>query len=69
MAARVPKADGSSETVKSPGQLVVTAYSSVPDVRIKVKTEIEGLDNMGHGVHKTDISHGSRVALADHVSE
>merc|ERR1719274_419751 len=36
MAARVPLENGSSETAKSPGQLVITAYAPVPDVRVKV---------------------------------
>lgn len=37
MAARVPLANGDAETVKSPGQLVITAYAPVPDVRVKVR--------------------------------
>eukprot|EP00403_Amphidinium_massartii_P040668 CAMPEP_0178433096 /NCGR_PEP_ID=MMETSP0689_2-20121128/32728_1 /TAXON_ID=160604 /ORGANISM="Amphidinium massartii, Strain CS-259" /LENGTH=1332 /DNA_ID=CAMNT_0020055111 /DNA_START=36 /DNA_END=4034 /DNA_ORIENTATION=- len=41
MAARVPKTDGTSETVKSPGQLVITAYSSVPDVTVKVTPDLK----------------------------
>mmetsp|Transcript_48791 Transcript_48791/g.89988 ORF Transcript_48791/g.89988 Transcript_48791/m.89988 type:complete len:1328 (+) Transcript_48791:58-4041(+) len=41
MAARVPQSDGKSETVKSPGQLVITAYSSVPDVRVKVTPDLK----------------------------
>lgn len=41
MAARVPKADGGHETAKSPGQLVITAYAPVPDVRIKVTPDLK----------------------------
>merc|ERR1719311_1648944 len=41
MAARVPLADGKSETAKSPGQLVITAYAPVPDVRIKVTPDLK----------------------------
>jgi phosphoribosylformylglycinamidine synthase len=41
MAARVPLASGGSETAKSPGQLVITAYAPVPDVRIKVTPDLK----------------------------
>jgi len=41
MAARVPKADGGGETAKSPGQLVMTAYAPVPDVRLKVTPDLK----------------------------
>merc|ERR1712050_175573 len=41
MAARVPLAAGGSETAKSPGQLVITAYAPVPDVRIKVTPDLK----------------------------
>jgi phosphoribosylformylglycinamidine synthase len=41
MAARVPLADGRSETAKSPGQLVMTMYAPVPDVRIKVTPDLK----------------------------
>jgi len=41
MAARVPLADGKAETVKSPGQLVVTAYAPVPDVRVKATPDLK----------------------------
>jgi phosphoribosylformylglycinamidine synthase len=41
MAARVPSSDGSAETVKSPGQLVITAYAPVPDIRIKVTPDLK----------------------------
>eukprot|EP00929_Paragymnodinium_shiwhaense_P025741 TRINITY_DN15505_c0_g1_i1.p1 TRINITY_DN15505_c0_g1~~TRINITY_DN15505_c0_g1_i1.p1 ORF type:complete len:1364 (-),score=425.91 TRINITY_DN15505_c0_g1_i1:547-4638(-) len=41
MAARVPREDGSTETVKSPGQMVVTAYAPVPDVRVKVTPDLK----------------------------
>merc|ERR1719262_1431231 len=41
MAARVPLADGKSETAKSPGQLVITNYAPVPDVRIKVTPDLK----------------------------
>lgn len=40
MAARVPKAEG-SETAKSPGQLVITAYAPVNDVRVKVTPDLK----------------------------
>eukprot|EP00425_Heterocapsa_triquetra_P025231 CAMPEP_0195095380 /NCGR_PEP_ID=MMETSP0448-20130528/46814_1 /TAXON_ID=66468 /ORGANISM="Heterocapsa triquestra, Strain CCMP 448" /LENGTH=644 /DNA_ID=CAMNT_0040129579 /DNA_START=1 /DNA_END=1932 /DNA_ORIENTATION=- len=40
MAARVPS-NGGSETVKSPGQLVITAYAPVPDVRVKVTPDLK----------------------------
>merc|ERR1719162_20668 len=41
MAARVPLAGGKSETAKSPGQLVMTVYSSVPDVNVKVTPDLK----------------------------
>ena len=41
MAARVPLADGGAETVKRPGQLVITAYAPVPDVRVKVTPDLK----------------------------
>lgn len=41
MAARVPTASGGSETAKSPGQLVITAYAPVPDVRLKVTPDLK----------------------------
>merc|ERR1719327_1877782 len=41
MAARVPLEDGKSETAKSPGQLVVTAYAPVPDVTVKVTPDLK----------------------------
>merc|ERR1719291_924929 len=41
MAARVPLPDGKSETAKSPGQLVITAYAPVPDVRVKVTPDLK----------------------------
>jgi len=41
MAARVPCEGGASETAKSPGQLVITAYAPVPDVRIKVTPDLK----------------------------
>merc|ERR1711998_680280 len=41
MAARVPRTDGGSETAKSPGQLVITAYAPVPDVRIKATPDLK----------------------------
>jgi len=41
MAARVPLKDGSKETAKSPGQLVMTVYAPVPDVRIKVTPDLK----------------------------
>eukprot|EP00747_Dinoflagellata_sp_TGD_P161010 gnl/TRDRNA2_/TRDRNA2_178041_c0_seq2.p1 gnl/TRDRNA2_/TRDRNA2_178041_c0~~gnl/TRDRNA2_/TRDRNA2_178041_c0_seq2.p1 ORF type:complete len:689 (-),score=154.85 gnl/TRDRNA2_/TRDRNA2_178041_c0_seq2:333-2147(-) len=47
MAARVPLADGKAETAKSPGQLVITTYAPVPDVRIKVTPDLK---TRGEGV-------------------
>jgi len=41
MAARVPLAKGGAETAKSPGQIVITAYAPVPDVRIKVTPDLK----------------------------
>merc|ERR1719440_1451215 len=41
MAARVKKADGQTETAKSPGQLVATVYGPVPDVRVKVTPDLK----------------------------
>jgi len=41
MAARVPLPDGKAETAKSPGQLVITSYAPVPDVRIKVTPDLK----------------------------
>lgn len=41
MAARVPSPNGQGETAKSPGQLVMTAYAPVPDVRIKVTPDLK----------------------------
>jgi len=41
MAARVPLAEGKSETAKSPGQLVITAYAPVLDVRVKVTPDFK----------------------------
>jgi len=41
MAARVPLPGGGAETAKSPGQLVITAYAPVPDVRIKVTPDLK----------------------------
>jgi len=41
MAARVPLEGGKTETVKSPGQMVLTAYAPVPDVRVKVTPDLK----------------------------
>jgi len=41
MAARVPLPGGAAETAKSPGQLVISAYAPVPDVRIKVTPDLK----------------------------
>lgn len=41
MAARVPLGGGKAETVKSPGQFVLTVYAPVPDVRIKVTPDLK----------------------------
>merc|ERR1719171_513424 len=41
MAARVPAKAGPPETVKSPGEMVITAYAQVPDVRIKVTPDLK----------------------------
>lgn len=41
MAARVPLENSKTETAKSPGQLVITAYAPVPDVRIKVTPDLK----------------------------
>jgi len=41
MAARVPLGDGKNETAKSPGQLVMTVYAPVPDVRVKVTPDLK----------------------------
>merc|ERR1719247_1692196 len=42
MAARVPLSEpGKGETAKSPGQLVITMYAPVPDVRIKVTPDLK----------------------------
>merc|ERR1719171_797331 len=41
MAARVPLPGGKSETVKSPGQMQITAYAPVPDVNIKVTPDLK----------------------------
>jgi phosphoribosylformylglycinamidine synthase len=63
MAARVPlkKAvspqGGHSETVKSPGEMVITAYAPVPDVRIKVTPDLK---TAGDGVLLfIDLGHGT----------
>jgi phosphoribosylformylglycinamidine synthase len=45
MAARVPLPNGNSETAKSPGQLVITAYAPVPDVRVKVTPDLKSRGN------------------------
>merc|ERR1719436_1723040 len=41
MAARVPLPGGKAETAKSPGQLVITAYAPVPDVRVKATPDLK----------------------------
>jgi phosphoribosylformylglycinamidine synthase len=41
MAARVPLGDGKSETAKSPGQIVMTVYAPVQDVRVKVTPDLK----------------------------
>lgn len=41
MAARVPLDGAKAETVKSPGQLVITVYAPVPDVRVKVTPDLK----------------------------
>jgi len=41
MAARVPLPGGGAETAKSPGQLVVSLYAPVPDVRVKVTPDLK----------------------------
>lgn len=41
MAARVPLAAGGAETAKSPGQVVITVYAPVPDVRVKVTPDLK----------------------------
>merc|ERR1719409_2295967 len=41
MAAKVPGPNGGSVTAKSPGQLVITAYAPVPDVRLKVTPDLK----------------------------
>jgi phosphoribosylformylglycinamidine synthase len=45
MAARVPLDNGTSEIAKSPGQLVITAYAPVPDVRVKVTPDLKSRGN------------------------
>lgn len=41
MAARVPLEGGKAETAKSPGQLVMTVYAPVPDVRVKATPDLK----------------------------
>jgi len=41
MAARVPLPNGTTETEKSPRQLVISAYATVPDVRAKVTPDVK----------------------------
>merc|ERR1719343_428017 len=41
MAARVPLPNGKAETAKSPGQLVITTYAPVHDVRVKVTPDLK----------------------------
>merc|ERR1719343_811910 len=41
MAARVPLPGGSAETAKSPGQLVISAYAPVPDLRVKTTPDLK----------------------------
>lgn len=41
MAARVPLPNGKAETAKAPGQVVISAYAPVPDVRVKVTPDLK----------------------------
>eukprot|EP00746_Dinoflagellata_sp_MGD_P156639 gnl/MRDRNA2_/MRDRNA2_85913_c0_seq1.p1 gnl/MRDRNA2_/MRDRNA2_85913_c0~~gnl/MRDRNA2_/MRDRNA2_85913_c0_seq1.p1 ORF type:complete len:1338 (+),score=293.78 gnl/MRDRNA2_/MRDRNA2_85913_c0_seq1:88-4101(+) len=57
MAARVPTKAGAPETVKCPGEMVITAYAPVPDVRIKVTPDLK---TAGDGVLLfIDLGHGT----------
>lgn len=58
MAAKCPTQDGENETVRAPGTLVITGYSTVEDVQMKLTTDIKspGQSVLLH----VDIANGKR---------